>query len=139
MSEAQFWIGVHGVITKGEKLLVLKRSQAMAYKPDHWDLPGGHLTVAETLEECLGREVSEETGLKVKAERLLGVLKRPEEPFVQVLYKCALLSACDALCLRPEEHAEARWVRVEEIYQLGPLVPYLELAIRSGLLNFVQR
>ena len=50
MAEDQFWVGVHGVIARGGKLLVLKRAPSMRYKPGTWDLPGGHLAIGESFE-----------------------------------------------------------------------------------------
>lgn len=41
-----------------------------------WSLPGGVLRSGETIEECLLREVAEETGLRVAVERLLYVCDR---------------------------------------------------------------
>jgi 8-oxo-dGTP diphosphatase len=137
MAEARFWIGIHGVVTDGPKLLVLRRCAGMAYKPGHWDLPGGHLALSESFEQCLMREVEEETGLQVEVGRLLGLIRRPSEPFVQALYSCKPASTTSVLRirLRPDEHAEARWVAVKEIRAIGPLIPYLEQLVHCGLLE----
>jgi ADP-ribose pyrophosphatase YjhB (NUDIX family) len=42
-----------------------------------WGLPGGLLEVGETPEECVRREVEEETGLRVEHVRLTGVYSSP--------------------------------------------------------------
>ena len=41
-----------------------------------WSLPGGGLEIGETLEQCIIREMKEETGLDVAVERLLYVCDR---------------------------------------------------------------
>lgn len=53
---------------KGE-LLVARRSHEPA--KGTYDLPGGFTDPGETMEECVGREVAEETGLTVCASRYL--------------------------------------------------------------------
>ena len=53
MAESQFWIGVHGIIADRGRLVVLRRAARMPYRPGHWDLPGGHLTLGESFEDAL--------------------------------------------------------------------------------------
>lgn len=50
----------------------------------HWCLPGGHMESGESAAEACEREVWEETGLKVRAKRLLGVYSNPDQ---LVIYK----------------------------------------------------
>lgn len=44
---------------------------------DIWSLPGGGCELGETILESLQREVSEETGLRVEATRLMGLYTGP--------------------------------------------------------------
>src|SRR5260370_17848532 len=101
MAEAQFWIGVHGVIVEDARLLVLRRAQRMVYKPGAWDLPGGHLALEETLEHCLRREIGGETGLEVEIVRMLGVRKASARPYVQGIYACKPAGVRGELVLWP--------------------------------------
>lgn len=43
-----------------------------------WGLPGGILELNESLPECAKREVYEETGLKIKPTRLIGIYSSPD-------------------------------------------------------------
>ena len=43
-----------------------------------WSLPGGVMEPGERLDQCLAREVQEETGLDVEPERLIGVYSDPD-------------------------------------------------------------
>ena len=43
-----------------------------------WGLPGGILELNESLPECVKREVYEETGLKVKPTRMIGIYTSPD-------------------------------------------------------------
>jgi 8-oxo-dGTP diphosphatase len=137
MAEDRFWVGVHGVIARGGKLLVLRRAPTMTFKPGTWDLPGGHLQVGELFEECLAREVEEETGLTIAPPRLLGI-HNSVGPYLQAIFACDIVGATNPIRLRPYEHVEARWVALAELAQLE-LIPYLEGILRRGMLDFVAR
>ncbi|MGH7933313.1 MAG: NUDIX domain-containing protein [Candidatus Binataceae bacterium] len=138
MAEAQFWIGIHGVIAESGRLLVLKRAPRMTYRPGNWDLPGGHLAVNENFDECLLREIDEETGLEVEIERMLGLNKMPNRPYVQALYACRPLGARREIRLQPWEHVEARWLTLDELAAIESRIPYLDAILTRGLLDYLK-
>ena len=65
-------IGDVAVIMQDQRVLLERRADS-----GQWGLVGGGLEVTETLEECLIREVLEETGLVVIQASLLGVFSDP--------------------------------------------------------------
>jgi 8-oxo-dGTP pyrophosphatase MutT (NUDIX family) len=137
--EAQFWIGVHGVIVDdGGHILVLRRAPAMLYRPGHWDLPGGHLAINEEIHECLLREVAEETGLAVELGPLLGLNKASDGPYVQMIFGCRPKESRRELRLRPHEHDAAQWITVAELRQLPRLIPYLSAILSRGILDRIE-
>lgn len=138
MAEMQFWIGVHAAIAEGGRILVLRRAPAMTYMPGAWDLPGGHLAADETFEECLLREVAEETGLTVEIDRMLGANKAPG-PYVQLLYACRPSGEVREAVLRAHEHSDWRWATTGEIAGLGERIPYLDQIIARGMLDWLGR
>lgn len=56
----------------GSKILLTRRTDN-----GRWCLPGGAMDAGESLEECCVREVWEETGLKVRIVRLIGIYSTP--------------------------------------------------------------
>ncbi len=135
MSEDEFWVGVHGVVATNGRLLVLRRAPEMRYQPGTWDLPGGHLCIGEDFEACLVREITEETGLEVEIERLLGVQRSPG-PYIQALFACRPVHADAEVLVRPFEHVAARWVTPAELKTLE-LIPYLRGALERGTLGYL--
>ena len=61
------------VIVEGGRVL-LKESER---SPGTWGLPGGLVEDNESVAQAAIREAQEETGLKVRLERLIGVYSRP--------------------------------------------------------------
>ena len=136
MAEQQFYVGIHGVIASRGRILVLKRAPSMPYRPGSWDLPGGHLALGENFEDCLLREVKEETGLDVAIDRLLGLHSMFSEPYLQALYSCRL-TVFRNVRLRPDEHVEHRWVAPAELASLE-MIPYLAAIAKRGMLGYVK-
>ena len=60
------------VLNDHGEVLVQRRSDN-----GYWGLPGGLLDVGESIEQCVIREVLEETGLQVTVDRLMGVYSDP--------------------------------------------------------------
>ena len=57
-------VGVAVFVIKNKKILLGKRKNA--HGEGTWCCPGGHLEFNESWEDCAEREVSEETGIKIK-------------------------------------------------------------------------
>ena len=71
MTERFVRVGTRAVIfSKNNELLV---EHCLTPETDYYYLPGGGVWFHEKIDDCLVREVKEETGLEVKAERLLWV------------------------------------------------------------------
>ena len=63
-------IACYAVIAENSKILLCRLSTDMVHR-GKWTLPGGGLNFGESLEQALEREVFEETGLTVTANKLL--------------------------------------------------------------------
>lgn len=59
-------VRVAAVLINNNKILVQREKDG-----DEYALPGGHIKIGETSEDCLIREIREETGASIKCDRLL--------------------------------------------------------------------
>jgi 8-oxo-dGTP pyrophosphatase MutT (NUDIX family) len=62
---AQLQFAQKAVVTDGDKILLVRKSNADPNNPGKWELPGGRLQGSEDLDEHVVREVLEETGFTV--------------------------------------------------------------------------
>jgi ADP-ribose pyrophosphatase YjhB (NUDIX family)/GNAT superfamily N-acetyltransferase len=85
MGEPSIQVRVTSVLVEDARILLVKQRVSAARS---WSLPGGKVEGGETLEEALMREMSEETGLRVKVEKLLYLCEKPEAnpPLIHITF-----------------------------------------------------
>lgn len=66
MTQPRIRVGV--VIPRQDEILLVRHRKG---EKTYWMLPGGGLDYGETFAACAEREVEEETGLRIKTERML--------------------------------------------------------------------
>ncbi|MFE7170248.1 NUDIX domain-containing protein [Streptomyces sp. NPDC057616] len=77
-------VSVAGVVVREDgRVLVIRRADNGTWEP-----PGGVLERTEAVEEGVFREVFEETGIKVRVERLTGVYKNMTIGVVALVFRC---------------------------------------------------
>ena len=114
------FVGVGGVIVEEQRVvLVRRRFEPLA---GHWSLPGGAVEVGETLEQCVRREMHEETGLEIEVGPVVEVFDRITRDdagrvqfhYVLVDYMCRPVGGA----LEAGSDADAAvWVGVSELSQ----------------------
>ena len=79
----QFTIGSFAVIFDKKKRVLLSHRRDL----DIWNLPGGGVKSGELPDETAVRETLEETGLKIKTTKLVGVYGKPYRDEIVFVYK----------------------------------------------------
>lgn len=118
-------VAAKGVILREGKALLLRRSPDDDFGPGQWEFPGGTLEFGEGLEDCLRREVREETGLTIRVQRLLYANTFLTQPWRQVVVVSYLCQPSEEEVRLSAEHTAFLWAGKEELGQLLPL-PVLE-------------
>jgi 8-oxo-dGTP diphosphatase len=117
---------VYGIVIKDGKILLSKQFG------DRYDLPGGGLDLGEAPENGVIREVKEETGIDVKAPRLVGLKNsyfhdaHAENNYyhcIMLYYECEFVGgelSTSGFDEWEKQYAEmAEWIPLEQLDQLG--------------------
>jgi mutator protein MutT len=118
--------GVAAVVRDAQhRVLVHRRAD-----DGNWSLPGGAIEPGETPASAAVREVHEETGLEVRAVRVLGVFGGPrlrfrypngdQVEYLAVVFQCEIVGG--TLETRDGEATGFRWCTSDELAVLG--LPY---------------
>lgn len=117
------------IITKNDKVLMVRR--AIKEGKLSWQFPAGGIEAGEVAEEAAVRETLEETGLTVKAVRLLGERVHPNTGRLMSYTACEVVSG-EAHVADDEELDAIAWVALDEIPEyvpyglFGPVQEYLD-------------
>ncbi|MHA2502756.1 MAG: SDR family NAD(P)-dependent oxidoreductase [Candidatus Kariarchaeaceae archaeon] len=109
-------LGVGAVIIHEGKVVLIKQKYGVA--TELWLFPGGYVERGETLEEAVGREVLEETNLKIKPVKVIGIRSfvRPDGlTDVYTIFSCGLLSPPESINRQESEIADLAWFDLEGI------------------------
>ena len=108
----KFPVSIKAIIIDNNRVLCLKNER------NEWDLPGGKIDFYENIEECLLREVKEETNLNIKNLKILKPLNiKFNDVTVLILLYSAEIS-CDSSVTISFEHSEYNFFSKSEIENL---------------------
>jgi ADP-ribose pyrophosphatase YjhB (NUDIX family) len=117
----KFPVSIKAIIIDNKRILCLKNER------NEWDLPGGKINFNENIEECLKREVKEETNLEINDLKILKPYNlKFNDVSVFILIYLAKIS-CDSPIIISYEHSEYNFFSKSEIGDLNMKKDYKNL------------
>ncbi len=116
----KFPVSVKALIIDDNRILCLKNER------DEWDFPGGKINFDEEPEDCLIREVKEETNLKIDNLKILNSfnMKFNDVPVFVLLYNVKI--SCDSPIVPSFEHTEYNFFSKSDLHDLNLPEKYKE-------------
>lgn len=105
-----------GILIENGKILLIKRA-AEPFK-GMWAVPGGRIDDDETAEECLIREMEEETGLKVEPVKLTGIYSDPKRDPRLVIAAAYLVRRVGGKEKAGDDAGELKWFSLDALPEL---------------------
>ena len=123
---------VVGVVQNPEgKILLLRKSMDDKVYPGKWSFCAGHVQEFEAGEDCVLREILEETGLHATIEKPAKIIEvtdsHKDRSWVVACYLCKVASNGVKLC---HENSDHRWVCLNEIKHFD-MVPGSEKDLKA--------
>lgn len=114
-------VAVGAVVFKDGKVLLIRRGKAPS--KGEWAIPGGSVRLGETLQEAAEREISEETGIVIKADNPIytfDTIEKDENGQIRFHYVVIDLIAeyISGEPVAADDVTDARWVSVSEMENL---------------------
>ena len=127
-------VAVGAIVFKEDHVLLVRRGKAPSR--GQWAIPGGSVTLGESLQEAAEREIFEETGIRITAGKpayVFDVVDRDDDGKIRYHYVIVDLDATyRGGELSPGDDAlQARWVAARELAGLDVSRPTRELLSRQ--------
>lgn len=106
------------MVVNDKKILILKRHPKQKVAPGKWEMTGGKLEIDESLEECLIREVKEETNIDIEIDRILYATDHNTEILGKVVIIVYLCNPKNTNVKISHEHSDYNWVKVEDFKKI---------------------
>ena len=116
--EQRPYIGVAAIVRnpKGELLLGLHKSK---HAQGTWGFPGGHLEFMETPEDCIAREVWEETGLRItkvkRADFTNDFYPETQKHYITLFYEVEYEAKEEPKVCEPDKCERWEWFSVDNL------------------------
>ncbi|NYZ75851.1 NUDIX hydrolase [Candidatus Micrarchaeota archaeon] len=104
------------MIQKGKVLLVKRKFEP--YK-GFWAIPGGFVEEGETVEEACRREAFEETGVKIKLVKFVGIYSDPKRDPRGTITAAFIAKPLSKEMKGDVEIEEIRWFKLDELPSIG--------------------
>ena len=102
----------------GKYLMLHRVKKEKDINKDKWIGVGGHFEIGETPEECLLREVKEETGLTLTSWKFCGLVTFISDQWEAVEYMCLYRADGFTGSLIDCDEGTLEWVAKEKVYDL---------------------
>ncbi|MDL2341684.1 MAG: NUDIX domain-containing protein [Patescibacteria group bacterium] len=102
-------IGIGVFVMKNGKFIMMLRQRA--HGAGDWGLPGGHLEMNESWEDCAVRETQEETGVAITNVRFLAATNDifgPDKHYVTIFMLADWAMGVPKIC-EPEKCSSVKW------------------------------
>jgi 8-oxo-dGTP pyrophosphatase MutT (NUDIX family) len=109
--------GIVAVISQGERVLVIRRSNEVPH-PNYWAPVSGKIEPGETQAAAVVREVREELGVAALAVRKVWECRSSDGIYRLHWWTADLEEESAVLVLDTREVSEARWIRPAELRSL---------------------
>ncbi len=106
-----------------KQVLMIKRGEGLSRAPGCWGLPGGLIEDGELPGACARRELQEEAGISGRAASMLGVTRSYSGEYDLFWMEVVLDDYQAALQPDGKEASEVRWVSLDSLEHLQPLIP----------------